>query len=80
MSILTSLPAARAEPTVAGRPALARAAARVARAGAGWVFVEFGDAGPPPLTGRVLPFGHTAFLDADAMDAWLVHPGFHVLK
>ncbi|MFG2107366.1 hypothetical protein [Micromonospora chersina] len=72
--------------TLAGRPALARMAQRVARRTDGWVFVEFHD--PPTAellrrlgdAGRCVQVGDAVYLDAAAMGAWIVHPDFHVIK
>ncbi|WP_433310406.1 hypothetical protein [Micromonospora chersina] len=71
---------------LAGRPALARVAQRVARRTEGWVFVEFH--GPPAAellhrlaaAGRCIPFGDAVYLDEAAMAAWIAHPDFHVIK
>ncbi|MET7804786.1 hypothetical protein [Micromonospora chersina] len=71
---------------LAGRPALARMAQRVARRTDGWVFVEFHD--PPAAellhrladAGRCIPVGDAVYLDAAAMAAWIAHPDFHVVK
>lgn len=70
----------------AGRPALARMAQRVARRTDGWVLVEFYD--PPSAdllhqldgAGRCIRVDDAAYLDAAAMDAWIAHPDFHVVK
>ncbi|MEU4645729.1 hypothetical protein [Micromonospora sp. NPDC023814] len=71
---------------LAGRPALARMAQRVAERSAGWVFVEF--SGPPAAdlldlldsAGRCVRAGDAVYLDAAAMAAWIAHPEFHVVK
>ncbi|MEV4829812.1 hypothetical protein AB0K25_16020 [Micromonospora sp. NPDC049257] len=71
---------------VAGRPALARVAERVARRTDGWVFVEFRT--PPSAellahlagAGRCVRVGDAVYLDAPAMTAWIAHPEFHVVK
>lgn len=72
---------------VSGRPTLGRIAERVARQTEGWVFVEFSEAYSDDLLahlsaiGRCIPVDlDMAFLDADAMSAWNVHPRFHVIK
>lgn len=71
---------------LAGRPALARIAQRVARRTNGWVFVEFHI---PPLAdlleylgsaGRCICVGDAVYLDAAAMTAWIARPDFHVIK
>ncbi|MEV4417654.1 hypothetical protein [Catellatospora sp. NPDC049609] len=71
---------------VAGRPALARIAERVARRTDGWVFVEFHS--PPSAelieslesAGRCVRVDDAVYLDATAMGAWIAHPDFHVIK
>ncbi|GIG16802.1 hypothetical protein Cme02nite_51340 [Catellatospora methionotrophica] len=71
---------------LAGRPALARIAQRVARRTSGWVFVEFHT--PPSAdlledlasAGRCIRVGDAVYLDAAAMTTWIAHPDFHVLK
>jgi len=71
---------------VAGRPALARMAERVARRTNGWVFVEFRT--PPTAdlleylstAGRCVRVDDAVYLDAAAMTAWIAHPDFHVVK
>jgi hypothetical protein len=71
---------------LAGRPALARMAQRVARRTEGWVFVEFST--PPSAdllhhlrgAGRCVRVDDTVYLDAAAMTAWNAHPDFHVVK
>lgn len=71
---------------VAGRPALARLAQRVAQRADGWVFVEFRS---PPAdhlfeylagAGRCIRVDDVVYLDAAAMAAWVSHPDFHVVK
>jgi hypothetical protein len=72
----------------AGRPLLARIAAGVARRVDGWIFVDLSGpaterlAGHLATAGRCLPlFNRSAlYLDAAAMDAWIQHPEFHVVK
>ncbi|MEV0397487.1 hypothetical protein [Polymorphospora rubra] len=71
---------------LAGRPALARIAERVARRTGGWVFVEFRS--PPSAylveyltsAGRCVRVEDAFYLDAAAMNAWIAHPDFHVVK
>ncbi|MEU9510426.1 hypothetical protein AB0D32_29570 [Micromonospora sp. NPDC048170] len=71
---------------LAGRPALARVAERVARRTDGWVFVEFNT--PPSVdlleyltsAGRCVRVDDAVYLDAAAMTAWIAHPHFHVVK
>jgi hypothetical protein len=71
---------------LAGRPALARVAQRVARRAEGWVFVEFSE--PPSAdllhhlagAGRCIRVGDAVYLDAAAMRSWNAHPDFHVVK
>ncbi|MGX6602972.1 hypothetical protein ACWKSP_12660 [Micromonosporaceae bacterium Da 78-11] len=71
---------------LAGRPALARVAQRVAHRTDGWVFVEFHD--PPTAdlllrlndAGRCIRAGGAVWLDAAAMTAWLTDANFHVIK
>lgn len=71
---------------LAGRPALARIAERVARRTDGWVFVEFHT--PPSAVlleylasaGRCVRVDDAVYLDAAAMTAWIAHPDFHVVK
>jgi hypothetical protein len=72
--------------SLAGRPALARIAQRVARRTEGWVFVEFGTAPSADLVEYLVNAGHCVrvddsfYLDASAMAAWIAHPDFHVVK
>ncbi|GAB3944010.1 hypothetical protein [Micromonospora vulcania] len=71
---------------VAGRPALARIAERVARRTDGWVFIEFH--APPSAdlieylgsVGRCVRVDDAVYLDATAMAGWIAHPDFHVVK
>lgn len=71
---------------VAGRPALARVAQRVARRTNGWVLIEF--PAPPSADlieylerrGRCVRVDDAVYLDPAAMAAWLSHPDFCVVK
>lgn len=72
---------------VAGRPALARVAQRVAGRTEGWVFAEFGGTPSADLLRHLLGAGRcirvegdALYLDAAATSAWINHPEFFVIK